>query len=87
MISVMAGERYAGFNHSLFTEVLAELQGDNLTRQTVNPLLNRFAQASGRRHPHPNTGSALMRSPSVLCVPHLSLPRTVTLWATGEGCH
>ena len=48
----LANEKYAGFNHSHFTEVLAEREGIHLSRQTVSRLLNRHGLASARQH-HP----------------------------------
>ena len=53
VVVVLAGERYAGFNHSHFTEVLAEREGIHLSRQTVSRLLSRFGLASARRHRPP----------------------------------
>ena len=52
-VVVLAGERYVGFNHSHFTEVLAEREGIHLSRQTVSRLLNRCGLASAKRHRPP----------------------------------
>ena len=52
-VVILAGEKYAGFNHSHFTEVLAEREGIHLSRQTVRRLLNRFGLVSARRHRPP----------------------------------
>ena len=52
-VVVLAGERYVGFNHSHFTEVLAEREGIHLSRQTVRRLLNRCGLASAKRHRPP----------------------------------
>ena len=50
---ILAGEKYAGFNHSHFTEVLAEREGIHLSRQTVSRLLNRHGLTSARQHRPP----------------------------------
>ena len=50
---ILASEKYAGFNHSHFTEVLAEREGIHLSRQTVSRLLNRHGLASARQHRPP----------------------------------
>ena len=52
-VVVLAGERYAGFNHSHLTDLLAEREGIHLSRQTVSRLLNRNGLASARRHRPP----------------------------------
>ena len=52
-VVILAGEKYAGFNHSHFTEVLAEREGIHLSRQTVSRLLNRHGLPSTRRHRPP----------------------------------
>ena len=52
-VVVLAGEKYAGFNHSHLTEALAEREGIQLSRQTVSRLLNRVGLASARRHRPP----------------------------------
>ena len=49
---ILASEKYAGFNHSDLTEVLAEREGIHLSRQTVSRLLNRHGLTSARQH-HP----------------------------------
>ena len=50
---ILASEKYAGFNHSHLTEVLAEREGIHLSRQTVSRLLNRSGLASARQHRPP----------------------------------
>ena len=50
---VLASEKYAGFNHSHLTEVLAEREGIQLSRHTVSRLLNRSALAGARQHRPP----------------------------------
>ena len=52
-VVVLAGEKYAGFNHSHLTEALAEREGIQLSRQTVSRLLNHVGLASARRHRPP----------------------------------
>ena len=52
-VVILAGEKYAGFNHSHLTEVLAEREGIQLSRQTVSRLLNRSGLASAKRHRPP----------------------------------
>ena len=47
---ILASEKYAGFNHSHLTEVLAEREGIQLSRQTVSRLLSRSGLASARQH-------------------------------------
>ena len=49
----LASEKYAGFNHSHLTEVLAEREGIHLSGQTVSRLLNRSGLFSARRHRPP----------------------------------
>ena len=50
---ILASEKYAGFNHSHLTEVLAEREGIHLSRQTVSRLLNRHGLSSARQHRPP----------------------------------
>ena len=50
---ILASEKYAGFNHSHLTEVLAEREGIQLSRQTISRLLNRHGLNSARRHRPP----------------------------------
>ena len=50
---ILASEKYVGFNHSHLTEVLAEREGIQLSRQTVSRLLNRHGLTSARRHRPP----------------------------------
>ena len=50
---VLASGKYAGFNHSHLTEVLAEREGIHLSRQTISRLLNRHGLASARQHRPP----------------------------------
>ena len=45
--------KYVGFNHSHLTEVLAEREGIQLSRQTISRLLNRHGLTSARRHRPP----------------------------------
>ena len=52
-VVILAGEKYAGFNHSHLTEALAEREGIHLSRQTVSRLLNRSGLTSARRHRPP----------------------------------
>ncbi len=52
-VVILASEKYAGFNHSHLTEVLAEREGIHLSRQTVSRLLNRHGLPSARRHRPP----------------------------------
>ena len=52
-VVILASGKYAGFNHSHFTEVLAEREGIHLSRQTVSHLLNRHGLPSARRHRPP----------------------------------
>ena len=64
-VVVLAGERYVGFNHSHFTEVLAEREGIHLSRQTVSRLLNRCGLASAKRHRPPKHRVRRERMPQV----------------------
>ena len=50
---ILASEKYVGFNHSHLTEVLAEREGIQLSRQTISRLLNRHGLISARRHRPP----------------------------------
>ena len=50
---ILASEKYVGFNHSHLTEVLAEREGIQLSRQTISRLLNRHGLTSARRHRPP----------------------------------
>ena len=50
---ILASEKYVGFNHSHLTEVLAEREGIQLSRQTISRLLNRHGLNSARRHRPP----------------------------------
>ena len=50
---ILASEKYAGFNHSHLTEVLAEREGIQLSRQTISRLLNRHGLNSARGHRPP----------------------------------
>ena len=50
---ILASGKYAGFNHSQLTEVLAEREGIHLSRQTLSRLLNRHGLTSARRHRPP----------------------------------
>ena len=52
-VIILAGGKYAGFNHSHLTEVLAEREGIHLSRQTVSRILNRHGLASAKRHRPP----------------------------------
>ena len=52
-VVILASGKYAGFNHSHLTEVLAEREGIHLSRQTVSRLLNRHGLLSARRHRPP----------------------------------
>ena len=52
-VVILASGKYAGFNHSHLTEVLAEREGIHLSRQTVSRLLNRHGLTSARRHRPP----------------------------------
>ena len=47
---ILASGKYAGFNHSHLTEVLAEREGIHLSRQTLSRLLNRHGLSSTRQH-------------------------------------
>ena len=49
----LASEKYAGFNHSHLSEVLAQREGIHLSRQTVSRLLNRSGLFSARQHRPP----------------------------------
>ena len=49
----LASEKYAGFNHSHLTEVLAQREGIHLSRQTVSRLLNCSGLFSARQHRPP----------------------------------
>ncbi len=49
----LASEKYAGFNHSHFTEVLADREGIHLSRQTVSRLLNRSGLPSAMQNRPP----------------------------------
>ena len=55
---ILASEKYVGFNHSHFTEVLAEREGIHLSRQTESRLLNHCGLTSARRYRPPRHGSA-----------------------------
>ena len=50
---ILASDKYAGFNHSHFTEVLAEREGIHLSRQTVSRLLNRAGLPNAKGHRPP----------------------------------
>ena len=51
-VVVLAGERYAGLNHSKFTKLLAQRDDIHLGRLRVRRLLNRFGPvSSGRNRP------------------------------------
>ena len=50
---MLAREKYAGFNHSHLTEVLAEREGIHLSRQAVSRLLNGAGLPSARRRRPP----------------------------------
>ena len=50
---ILANGKYADFNHSHFTEVLAEREGIYLSRQTLSRLLNRHGLTSARQHRPP----------------------------------
>ena len=52
-VVMLASGKYAGFNHSHLSEVLAEREGIHLSRQTVSLLLNRHGLPSARRHRPP----------------------------------
>ena len=52
-VVILACEKYAGFNHSHLTEVLADREGIQLSRQTVSRLLNRHGLTSARGHRPP----------------------------------
>ena len=52
-VVVLAGERYAGFNHSHLTDLPAEREGIHLSRQTISRLLKRNGLAGVRRHRPP----------------------------------
>ena len=60
---ILAGEKYAGFNHSHFTEVLAEREGIHLSRQTVSRLLNHYGLPSARQHRPPKHRARRERMP------------------------
>ena len=45
---ILASEKYSGFNHSHLTEVLAEREGIQLSRQTISRLLHRHGLTSAR---------------------------------------
>ena len=50
---ILASTTYVGFNHSHLTEVLAEREGIQLSRQTISRLLNRHGLNSARGHRPP----------------------------------
>ena len=50
---ILTGKKYAGFNHSHLSEVLAEREGIHLSRQTVSRLLNRHGLSTTRQHRPP----------------------------------
>ena len=52
-VIILASEKYAGFNHSHLTEVLAEREDIHLIRQAVSRLLNRHGLTSARCHRPP----------------------------------
>ena len=52
-VIILASEKYAGFNHSHLSEVLAEREDIHLSRQTLSRLLNRHGLPSARRHRPP----------------------------------
>ena len=60
---ILASEKYAGFNHSHFTEVLAEREGIRLSRLTVSRLLNRSGLPSARQHRPPKHRARRERMP------------------------
>ena len=61
---ILASEKYVGFNHRYLTEVLAEREGIQLSRQTISRLLNRHGLNSARRH----------RPPQASCTPGAYAP-------------
>ena len=50
---ILASGKYAGFNHSHLTEVLAEREGIHLSRQTVSRMRNRHGLTSAGQHRPP----------------------------------
>ena len=62
-VIILASEKYAGFNHSHLTEVLAEREGIHLSRQTLSRLLNRHGLTSARRHRPPKHRVRRQRMP------------------------
>ena len=62
-VVILAGGKYAGFNHSHLTEVLAEREGIHLSRQTVSRLLHRCGLASARKHRPPRHRVRRQRMP------------------------
>ena len=52
-VVILASEKYAGFNHSHLSEVLAEREGIDLSRQTVSCLLNCHGLPSAKQHRPP----------------------------------
>ena len=61
---ILASEKYSGFNHSHLTEVLAEREGIQLSRQTISRLLHRHGLNSARGH----------RPPQASCTPGAYAP-------------
>ena len=53
VVVILASEKYAGFNHTHLSEVLAEREGIQLSRQTISRLLNRHGLTSARGHRPP----------------------------------
>lgn len=60
---ILASEKYTGFNHSHFTEVLAEREGIHLNRQTVSRLLNHYGLPNARQHRPPKHRARRERMP------------------------
>ena len=60
---ILASGKYVGFNHSHFTEALAEREGIHLSRQTVSRLLNRCGLTSAKRHRPPRHRVRRQRMP------------------------
>ena len=50
---ILTSEKYAGFNHSHLTRVLAERESVHLSRQAVSRLLNRHGRSTTRQHRPP----------------------------------
>ncbi len=92
---ILASGKYAGFNYSHLSKVLAAREGIHLGRQTVSRVLNRHGLPSARRHwspkyqvrreRMPQEGMLLQNDGSHHAWPEERGPRFVLLLAVEAG--